>query len=373
MPLADRLRPQSLDEVIGQAHLIGPGKPIKRMAERDAVKSCLLWGPAGTGKTTIARCLANDTACDFKELNATSSKIADIRKLMDISKAKKKNGTETIVFVDEVHRWSKNVQDALLPAVETGEIILIGSTTEKPAFAVNSALLSRMQSFELKHLNKKDMMEALLRVNAYYKKCSITYKMSKEAALNLINKCNGDVRKLMTTMETIVEVLLEGEDTIGPDLVDVAMPDQYFYFDKSGNEHFDCAQNMQCAIQCSDSSSAIYWLAKWIMSGEDPVYIARRILISSSEDCQDPFVSCIANNAYIAAKEIGYPECKIPMAHAVIAIAKAKKDRTAINALSMAMNDIKDGLNISATHSDSSTHVSSNGYTKVDREYIRDQ
>lgn len=370
MPLANDLRPESINEIIGQGHLLGEKMPIRLMVERDQIKSMILWGPAGIGKTTIARCMANDTACDFKELNATSSKIADIRKLISIAEARKKNGTFTIMFVDECHRWAKNVQDVLLPYVEDGTIILIGATTEKPQFAVNSPLLSRMQSFRLNQLSSKDMITALLKVVNHYKSNNVQFKIDKKAIKCLINKCGGDIRKLMTAMETIVEVLLDGDKVITTDLVDIAMPDYFFYFDKSGNEHYDYVQNIQCAIQCSDVNSAVYWLAMAFCSEEDPVYLARRILISSSEDCQDPFVSCIANNAYVAAKEIGYPECKIPMSHAVIAIANAKKDRTAINAISKAMNDIKDGYRPDPVSADSSTHVSNDGYTKVDRQYV---
>lgn len=276
------------------------------------------------------------------------------------------------VLVHNCHRWAKNIQDALLPSVEDGTVVLVGSTTEKPVFAVNSALLSRLQSFELYHLTQKHMMTALIKVIKYYKERNKEVKISKEAALKLIRRCSGDIRKLMTALETIVEVLLEENNEIDEDIIDVAMPDKYFFFDKSGNEHFDLAQNMQCAIQCSDANSAVYWLAKWLLSGEDPVYIARRILISSSEDCQDPFVSCIAHNAYVAAKEIGYPECKILMSHAVIAIACSKRDRTAADAISCAIQDIENGKEVLAIHADSSNHNADLGYTKVNVKYIQD-
>jgi len=274
--------------------------------------------------------------------------------------------------VDEVHRWAKNIQDALLPSVEEGTIVLVGSTTEKPAFALNSALLSRLQSFELYNLTQKHMMLALLKVVAHYKERNRIVKIGKEAAVKLVKRCSGDVRKLMTTLETIIEVLSEDGKEIDPDVIDVAIPDKYFYFDKSGNEHFDCAQNMQCAIQDSDVNSAIYWLAKWLLSGEDPVYIARRILISSSEDsCSNPNAAMIANNAYIAAKEIGYPECRIPMAHAVIEIAKSKRDRTANDAIAAAIHDVENGESVLAVHANSKDHNTNLGYTKVNKSYVK--
>ena len=369
MPLAHDMRPESIDGIIGQEHLLGVNGVIRKMIRKDNIQSMILWGPPGNGKTTIARCLANDTASAFEILNATNSKIADIRKTIDTASKRKKNGTSTIVFIDEIHRWSKNVQDALLPYVEDGTITLIGATTEKPEYAVNSALLSRLQVFKLYSLTNKDMLTALLKVVGYYKKQDKNIKIDKNVAIKLINRCSGDIRKLISVMETIVEVLLEG-DIITADHIDAAIPNKFYNFDKSGNEHFDYAQNMQCAIQCSDASSAVYWLAKWLLSGEDPVYIARRILVSSSEDCQDPFVSCIANNAYIASKEIGYPECKINMAHAVIAIATAKRNRTAINAISKAIYDIENSVAVIATEADKSNHVSEAGYSKINRNYL---
>jgi len=371
MPLADVLRPKTLNDVIGQEHLIGPGKPIRKMADKDSIKSMLLTGPAGIGKTTIARCLAYDSAAEFVELNATNSKIADIRKTVSQAEARKKNGTITVAFVDEVHRWAKNIQDTLLPTVEDGTIVLVGSTTEKPAFAVNGALLSRLQSFELYPLTHKDMILAIKKVVDYYKERNRDIKISKEAAIRLIKRCSGDIRKLMTTMETVVEVLMDDNCEVTSDDIDTAMPDKYYYFDKTGNEHFDCAQNMQCAIQCSDADSAIYWLAKWLLSGEDPVYIARRILISSSEDaCSNPNAAIIANNAYIAAKDIGYPECKIPMAHTVIEIANSNRDRTANDAIAKAISDVENGENVLAVHAGSQNHNTNLGYTKVKKKYL---
>lgn len=371
MPLANDLRPNSLDEVFGQHHLIGPGKPIRKMKEKDAVQSMLLWGPAGTGKTTIARCLANDTACGFKELNATNSKIADIRKLIEIAKARKKNGTDTILFVDECHRWAKNIQDALLPSAEDGTIIMIGSTTEKPQFAVNAPLLSRLQPFELYHLSHKDMMQALLKVVGYYKSKGTKFKIDKKSALRLINRCSGDIRKLITAMETIVEVLMD-DNVVDENLIDVAMPDKYIYFDSKGNEHFDLAEAWQNAIQNSDADSAIYYLAKWLLSGEDPVYIARRILISGAEDAPlNPAAQVAAYNAYISAKELGYPECRINMALATIEIAKSKRGKIACNAISAACQDVLNGEEVMPIHSEGSKHGTDN-YTKISKKYVKE-
>lgn len=370
MPLANDLRPESLDEIFGQQHLIGEGKPIRRMKEKDAVQSMLLHGPAGIGKTTIARCLANDTACMFKELNATNSKIADIRKVVDIAKSQKKNGTSTIIFVDECHRWAKNVQDALLPCVEDGTIIMVGSTTEKPQFALNPPLLSRLQPFELKHLSHKDMLQALIKVVKYYKEREKEVKINRSVSMKLIKRCSGDVRRLMTTMETIVEVLMDNSE-ITSELIDIAMPDKCIYFDSKGNEHYALAEAWQNAIQNSDADSAIYYLAKWLLSGEDPVYIARRILISGAEDAPlNPAAQVAAYNAYISAKELGYPECRINMALATIEIAKSKRGKIACNAISTACDDILNGEEVLPLSGLNNKHGTKN-YNKVNRKYVQ--
>ena len=366
--LANILRPKTISDVIGQKHLLGDDKPIKKMCEKKNVKSMLLWGPAGTGKTTIARCIANDTGCMFKELNATSARIADARKLIEMAKKRKANGSTTVVYVDEVHRFPKNVQDVFLPVVETGEVVLIGSTVEKPVFAVNAALLSRMQEFELKQLGKKDMLEALLRVVKHY---DHKFHMGESEILRLINRCGGDIRKLMTTMETIVDVLLEDDSNITSDMIDAVMPNNYFHFDKGGNEHFDLAAAWQNSIQNSDADQAIYFLAKWILSGESPIFIARRIMISASEDApSNPNAAMIANNAYIAAREIGYPECKILFAHATIEIANSPRGKIACNAISKAMSDIESGYDVVDLGAMGAGKHS--GYSKViNRKYVQ--
>lgn len=372
MPLATILRPETLDDIIGQQHLVGPGKPIRMMVEKDAIKSMLLHGPSGIGKTTIARCLSYDSACEFVELNATNSKIADIRKTIDKAAARKKSGTTTVAFVDEIHRWAKNIQDALLPAVEDGTLVLVGSTTEKPAFAINSALFSRLQSFQLYQLTHKDMMVALVKAIGYYKNNGKSIKFGKEAALKLIKRCSGDIRKLITTVETIVEVLMKDDGEVDPDLIDIAMPDKFFFFDHSGNEHFDLAAVWQNSIQNSDADQAIYFLAKWLLSGEDPVYIARRVLISASEDaCLNPNAAMIANNAYIAAKEIGMPECAILLSHATIEIAKSPRNKIANDAIADAIKDVEFGVDIvDLKEMGAGKH---DGYTKlITKKYVRD-
>lgn len=373
MPLADKLRPEKVDDIIGQQHLLGEGSVIRKMIKSDKIKSMVLWGKAGIGKTTIARCIANETASAFQEMNATNSKIADIRKFVEIAEKRKKNGTDTIVFVDEIHRWAKNIQDALLPCVEDGTIILVGATTEKPQFAVNSALLSRVQCFELKELSKKDMLVGLTKAIKHYKDLGKNISISKNAAMRLINRCSGDIRKLITSIETIVDVLLEDATEIENDHVDLAIPDKFYYFDKGGNEHFDMAAAWQNSVQNSDADQAIFFLAKWLLSGEDPVYIARRILISSSEDaCLNPNAAMIANNAYVAAKEIGYPECKIPMAHATIEICNSPRKKIANDAINQAIYDIENGIDVvDLGEMGAGKH---DGYSKiVNKKYVKNE
>lgn len=370
MPLANDLRPQSLDDIIGQQHLIGDKKPIRKMAEKGVLQSMLLFGPAGIGKTTIARCLAHDANYRFRSLNASSARLADIRKII---KSAKESDKKTIVHIDEIHRWAKNVQDSLLEDVENGTITLIGTTTEKPVFAVNAPLLSRLHPFELYHLSHEDMTHAAIKVIKHYKNNGKSISIDKDAIIKLIKRCDGDVRRLITTMETIIEILMDEDRGIDVNLIDVMMPNKYFHFTKNGNEHYDYAAAWQNSVQKSDVDQAIYFLALWLASGEDPVYIGRRIMISASEDaCLNPNAAIIANNAYIAAKEIGMPECAILLSHATIEIANSTRDKVACNAIQEAMNDVNNSSNvINLGEMHAGNH---DGYMKiVNKKYVKYQ
>lgn len=337
-PLASILRPKSLNDIIGQKHLIGPSGVIRKMAETGKLQNMILWGPTGCGKTTLSKALALETAAIFKELNATTSGVKDIRQVIDT--ARKAKDKQTIIFADECHRWSKSQQDILLPAVEDGTITLIGATTEKPKFAVNSTVISRCSVYELKPLSQADLCELLVRIKCHYEGFGKEVLIETDAAKLLMVRCSGDARKLVTVMETIIEVLADdGHVTL--DHVNVAIPDKHLIFDKNGNEHFDSAAAYQNCIQNSDENGAIYWLAQWLASGEDPAYITRRMLISAFEDCAtNPIAPLLAMAACFATERTGPPECHIPMALATIYMAQSERDKSGHDAIKEAVNDV---------------------------------
>lgn len=363
-PLASILRPKTLSDIVGQDHLVGPGKAVSLMVKNDKIISTIFWGPAGTGKTTLARAIAQEVAFDFKPLNATEAKVADVRKIIEVAEARLKSGTKTLVFIDEIHRFSKSQQDVLLPAVEDGIIILFGATTEKPAFSVNSALLSRMMVYEVKQLDNKSMMKILLKVFKYYlDKTGNKISMDTPAIIPFINRCSGDARKMITVLEAIIGAILDGASVITADHIDIAMPDKHIYLDASGNEHFDFAHMYQESIQHSDGDQAIYFLEKWLQSGEDPAYIARRILITAAEDAPANAAAQVAAlNAMFAAERCGYPECKISMALATIEIAYSPRDKVAYRAISKASEDIMNKSNVFIPQE---MRAGTNGYVKV--------
>ena len=337
-PLAAILRPKGLNEVIGQSHLIDNGRPFRRMVERQKIVSTILWGPPGTGKTTLAFALAREVSANFKSINATETSIKEIREVINNARQEER---QTVLFVDEIHRLSKNILDVFLPVVEEGVLVLFGATTENPKFAVNSTILSRCLVFETKALNEQDLINLIQRVKEYYRNKGVSVRIDKEAAKKLIIRCSGDARKMITAMEAAIDILaIDG--VVTEDVVDTVFPSKHVIFDKDGSAHFDNAHCYQDAIQDSDADGAIYWLAAWLNSGEDPAYICRRMLISAFEDCAgNPFAITSALAATLATERTGMPECMIAMAHATIEMASSKRNKSAFYAIHAAMADVQ--------------------------------
>lgn len=340
-PLAARLRPRTFDEIAGQEHLFAPGRMFRRMIEEDKLSSIILFGPAGTGKTTVGEVIASHTDSKFVKLNATSATVATIRKEAKLANSL---GKRVVLFVDEVHRFSKTQQDVLLPYVEDGVIILVGATTENPFHTISSALVSRSQLFELEPLSTRDLVKLIIRGIAHYKK-ERELTVTPQAVKYIARVACGDARKAISILEVVVEC--SDETHITEEIVQELAPSKYMVFNRKGTEHFDLASAYQGSIQASDPDAAIYWLAKWLESGEDPRYIARRLMVSASEDAAGtPAAAAVAHNAYVAACEIGRPECDIILAHATVLTASAPRDKSAARAIWAAVSDVKNKVDI---------------------------
>lgn len=366
-PLAALLRPKTLNDIIGQLHLIGEGKPFRRMVERQKIVNTILWGPPGTGKTTLAFALAKEINANFKSINATETSVKEIREVIDNARQEE---SQTILFVDEIHRLNKSIKDIFLPVIEEGVLTLFGATTENPKFAVNSTILSRSLVFETKALNEQDLINLIQRVKEYYKRKEINIKINKEAAKKLIIRCSGDARKMITAMEAAIDILAT-DYTVTEEIIDIVFPSKHVVFDKDGNSHFDSAHCYQDAIQDSDADGAIYWLAAWLNSGEDPAYICRRMLISAFEDCSgNPFAITSALAATLATERTGMPECMIAMAHATIEMAKSKRNKSAFYAIHSAMADVQNNRTVYILPH---MRAGNNSYERIiNKKYVKD-
>lgn len=338
-PLAERLRPRTLDEYIGQEHLVGPGAVLRNMIESGHISSFILWGPPGVGKTTLAQIIANRLESPFYTLSAVSSGVKEVREVIDkAARNRFFNSAAPILFIDEIHRFSKAQQDSLLAAVENGTITLIGATTENPSFEVIRPLLSRCQVYTLKSLSKDNLSQLLHRAvteDVFLKERSIEIKETE----SLFRYSGGDARKLLNILDLLVGAA--GDDKVVIDNRSVAQRLQQnpLTYDKDGEMHYDIISAFIKSIRGSDPDAAVYWLARMIEGGEDPKFIARRLVISAAEDIglANPNALLLANAAFDAVAKIGWPEGRIPLAEATVYLATSPKSNSAYKAINDAM------------------------------------
>ncbi|MDO5561100.1 MAG: replication-associated recombination protein A [Oscillospiraceae bacterium] len=344
-PLAARLRPQSLDEYEGQTHLLGQGKVLRRLIESDQVSSMIFWGPPGVGKTTLAKIIANCTKASFIDFSAVTSGIKEIRNVMERAENNRLSGDKTIVFVDEIHRFNKAQQDAFLPFVEKGSIILIGATTENPSFEINNALLSRCKVFVLQALGTKELVSLLTR--AIRDKRGFgdqTVSISDEMLEMISAYANGDARNALSTLEMVIlnsEVDSHGAVTVTKETIEQCISKKSLLYDKKGEEHYNLISALHKSMRNSDPDAAVYWLARMLEAGEDPLYVARRVIRFSSEDVglADPKALEIATAAYQACHFIGMPECSVNLTQAVVYMSLAPKSNALYAAYEHAKKD----------------------------------
>lgn len=348
-PLASRLRPSTLDEVVGQKHIIGKDKLLYRAIKADKLGSVIFYGPPGTGKTTLARVIANTTSARFTQINATTAGKKDMEEAVKEAKdALGMYGQKTILFVDEIHRFNKSQQDYLLPFVEDGTLILIGATTENPYFEVNGALISRSRIFELKPLEKGDIIELMRRAVADPEKGMGMYRavLEQEAEEFLAEAANGDARAALNAVELGALTTERRED--GLIHIDLAVAQECIQkravrYDKGGDNHYDTISAFIKSMRGSDPDAAVYYLARMLYAGEDIKFIARRIMICASEDVgnADPQALCVAVSASLAVERVGMPEAQIILANAATYVASAPKSNSAVKAIEAAMNAVK--------------------------------
>ena len=330
-PLAERLRPRTLDDYIGQKHLVGEGAVLRKMIDAGRISSFILWGPPGVGKTTLAQIIANKLETPFYTLSAVTSGVKDVRDVIEkAQKGRFFNEASPILFIDEIHRFSKSQQDSLLGAVEKGVVTLIGATTENPSFEVIRPLLSRCQLYVLKSLEKDDLLELLNRAltqDTYLKERRIVLKETGA----MLRYSGGDARKLLNILELVVETIGNGEGEITDAFVEQCLQQNPLAYDKDGEMHYDIISAFIKSIRGSDPDAALYWMARMIEGGEDPQFIARRMVISAAEDIglANPNALLLANAAFDAFMKIGWPEGRIPLAECAVYLATSPKSNSA--------------------------------------------
>jgi putative ATPase len=348
-PLAARMRPRTLDEFTGQAHILGPDQLLRRAIEADRIQSLIFYGPPGTGKTWLAQIIAGRTKSRFERLSGVESNVADIRRLLAGARNRLDNtGTPTIVFVDEIHGFNKSQQDVLLPDVESGVVRIIGATTQNPFFFVNAPLVSRSQIFELRPLTEDDLVGLLRRALKDSERGlgHLTIAADDNALLHLARLSDGDARKALNSLD--IAALTTPPDAQGVIHITLAAAEQSIQkkavvYDGHGDDHYDVASAYQKSMRGSDPDAALYWLAKMIVAGEDPRFIARRLVICAAEDVglADPMALVLANNARQVAEFVGLPEAQIPLAEATIYVATANKSNSACAAIAAAIKDVE--------------------------------
>lgn len=345
-PLADRMRPRSLEEFFGQEELVGEGSFLRSAIQSDRVPSMILWGPPGSGKTTLASIIAEETKAEFIQISAVTSGIKELRKVISEAQENEWQKKKTILFVDEIHRWNKSQQDALLPHVEHGLMTLIGATTENPSFEVNSALVSRTRVLVLKKLEVENI-EKILRHALIDKKrglgsenIEIEDKMIKEIAI----LSNGDARMALNTLD----IAVAQSKKITRDTIKQVIQKSHLYYDKGGEEHYNIISALHKSMRGGDENAALYWLARMLEGGEQPTYIARRLLRFASEDVgiADNFALVLANNVFDACHKLGYPECSVHLAQLVVYLSNAPKSVKTYFAYNKAKKDVEEYGNL---------------------------
>lgn len=342
-PLASRLRPDRLDEYVGQQHLVGKGKILRQLIEKDQVSSMIFWGPPGVGKTTLARIIARQTRAEFVEFSAVTSGIREVKEVMKQAEENRMMGIRTLLFTDEIHRFNKAQQDAFLPFVEKGSIILVGATTENPSFEINAALLSRCKVFILKALEESDLLLLLKQaLNSPKGLGNMRIDIGEEHLLAIARFANGDARTALNTLEMVVfngRISEEGILCVDQEVVAQCMDRRSLLYDKNGEEHYNLISALHKSMRNSDPDAAVYWMCRMLDGGEDPLYIARRLVRFASEDVgmADSHALQVAVDAYQACHFLGMPECDVHLTHAVVYLSMAPKS----NALYLACEECK--------------------------------
>jgi putative ATPase len=365
-PLAARMRPRNLDEYVGQSHMLGKGQLLRRAIEADRIQSLIFYGPPGTGKTSLAQIIARQTKSKFERLSGVESNVADMRRVLSAAANRLENtGGATILFIDEIHRFNKSQQDVLLPDVESGVIKLIGATTHNPFFFVNSPLVSRSQIFELRPLTEADLYALLQRALADVERGLGYLKISADenALRHLATIADGDARKALNSLE--IAALTTAPEADGVIRITLAVAEQSIQkkavvYDGDGDAHYDTISAFIKSMRGSDPDAALYWLAKMIHAGEDPRFIARRIVICAAEDVglADPMALVLSQSALAAAEFVGWPEAQIPLAEATIYIATANKSNSAVMAIAAALEDVRSGRTIAVPEHLRDSHYS---------------